>query len=501
VALLQEAACLADAQQLGSFLADRDEAAFEALVRRHGPMVWGICRRVLGDRHDAEDAFQATFLVLIRKAAGIGKRELLANWLYGVAYRTALGARKTAARRKARERQASNLAHNPVTREDGIRELLPVLDEELSRLPDKYRVPIVLCDLQGKTRRAAARELDLSEAALSTRLARARVMLAKRLSRHGTAIATIAGLPVLAAAAVPNSLVASTLKAGMAHGAGETIAAAATIQAASLSEGVIKAMFFSRVKGTASIVIALGVIAIGGGLCIQQAVTALAGVPTPAAARKESAQPAADQEPAAPKRIKIGNNVYVESEGKKVVRVLVRAQVCLREGLLEQLLTRKRTKEHEAILSADIDAKDIHTALLLAGAEPGKPVQFQPQVLPPTGTIVRITLEYADKGGKTVRVPAQQWVRHLKSKKDLTHDWVFAGSILAADADNPAILHYGANQGDVICVANFESALLDLPILSSNTNTDLDFEAHTERIPRLGTAVLVLLEPAAAKKK
>src|SRR5438128_2107570 len=117
------------------------------------------------------------------------------------------------------------------------------------------------------------------------------------------------------------------------------------------------------------------------------------------------------------KKAEIGKNVFLEIEGDKR-RVVVNAYVCLRQGMLEQLLTRKRTKEHEAILAADLDSRHIHFALQAAGAEPGKPVQYRPKFIPPSGTTIKITLEYQDKKGNTVRVPAQQWVRHIKSKKD-----------------------------------------------------------------------------------
>ena len=143
---------------------------------------------------------------------------------------------------------------------------------------------------------------------------------------------------------------------------------------------------------------------------------------------------------------------------------------------------------------------DIHTALLLAGAEAGKPVQFQPKHMAPSGTRIKISLEYRDADGATVRVPAQRWIRHIPSKKDLAHDWVFAGSGFTVDRADPAVLHYRANDGDVICVANFEAALLDLPIMSSNDNADHIFEAHTERIPPIGAAVLVILDPVARPK-
>src|SRR5262245_28203325 len=180
--LLREGAGLTDGQLLEDFLSRRDEAALAALVRRHGPMVWGVCRRVLPNYHDAEDAFQATFLVLVRKAASIVPRERVANWLYGVAPQTALKARATAARRKGRERQLTGMPEPAVAEPDHWRDLQPLLDEALSRLPDKYRAVIVLCDLEGKSRTETARQLGCPEGTVAGRLARARAMLAKRLA-------------------------------------------------------------------------------------------------------------------------------------------------------------------------------------------------------------------------------------------------------------------------------------------------------------------------------
>jgi hypothetical protein len=204
------------------------------------------------------------------------------------------------------------------------------------------------------------------------------------------------------------------------------------------------------------------------------------------------------------KRIKVGNNVALEVEGDKR-RVRIDAEVCLRDSKfngLEHLLTRKRIKDHEAILTADIDARDLHLALTLAGAEPGKTVKFRPKLTAPTGTTVKIFLEYKDKDDKLIRVPAQQWIRNIKTKKDLHTDWVFAGSIFVPDPlDKKAKPFYGANDGDVISVVNFEFSCLDVPFLSTKDNADLDFEAHTDRIPALKTAVTVVLEPVLEKKK
>lgn len=200
------------------------------------------------------------------------------------------------------------------------------------------------------------------------------------------------------------------------------------------------------------------------------------------------------------KKVPVGKNITLEVQGEKR-RVRVESEVCLREGLLEQLLTKKGQKVHEAILAADIDARELHLALTLAGAEPGRPVQFRPKLMAPSGTTIKIFLEYK-KDGKEVRIPAQQWIRNFKSKKDFHSDWVFAGSVLIPNPfDKTKKPFYGANDGDVISIVNFESACLDVPFLSTKDNADLDFEAHTERIPAMKTPVAVILEPVVEKKK
>ncbi|MBI2804449.1 MAG: hypothetical protein HYX68_05620 [Planctomycetes bacterium] len=199
------------------------------------------------------------------------------------------------------------------------------------------------------------------------------------------------------------------------------------------------------------------------------------------------------------KRVPVGKNVSLEIDGAKR-RVRIEAEVCLRKGLLEQLLTKKRTKEHEAVLAADIDGRELHLALTLAGAEAGTPVQFRPKVTAPTGTLIKIYLEYKVKG-KDVRVPAQQWIRSFKTKKDFPTDWVFAGSTLTPNPEDKKKPYYGANVGDMISVVNFETSCLDVPFVSTKDNDDLAFEAHTERIPAKGTPVTLVLEPVAKKKK
>src|SRR5579864_2842476 len=172
--VLREAGGLSDRQLLEIFIERRDEAAFEAMVRRHGPMVMGVCRRILRNPQDAEDAFQAAFLVLVRKAAVLASRELLAGWLYGVAYNTALKAKAAAARRRRKERQATAMREADAETSTPENDWLPLLDRELNGLPDKYRLPIVLCELQGKPHKEAARELGCPIGTLSGRLSRGR---------------------------------------------------------------------------------------------------------------------------------------------------------------------------------------------------------------------------------------------------------------------------------------------------------------------------------------
>ena len=187
---------LTDAQLLEQFVAGDDEAAevaFEAIVGRHGPMVLRVCRTALRDAHAAEDAFQATFLVLARKARTLGERELLGNWLYGVATRTARKAKAAAARRIDRDREAAgrrSLAIDDRPPDEGRDELGRILHEEIGRLPGSYRAAVVVCYLEGMTQEQAARQLHLAESTVRGRLARARKLLGHRLTRRGVSLST-----------------------------------------------------------------------------------------------------------------------------------------------------------------------------------------------------------------------------------------------------------------------------------------------------------------------
>ncbi len=258
----------ADAELLDCYLARRDEGAFEALVRRHGPMVLGVCRRILRNEADAEDAFQATFLILVRKAGNIRPRGMVSNWLYGVAHNTALKAKAMIHKRRTKEREAGKVT-KPEAAKEVWSQVQTLVDEELGRLPDKYRVPIVLCDLEGKTIKEAARHLDWPQGTVATRLSRGRALLAKRLCKHGPTLSVGPLAAVLSQAAasarVPPPLVASTVKAASLYAAGKAVTTgvvSATV--AALTEGVLTSMLLTKLKiaMAALLVIAL----IGGGV-------------------------------------------------------------------------------------------------------------------------------------------------------------------------------------------------------------------------------------------
>jgi RNA polymerase sigma factor (sigma-70 family) len=286
---------LTDAQLLARFVARRDEAAFAALVRRHGPRVLGVCRQLLRHSHDVEDAFQATFLVLARKAGSITRAELLGNWLYGVAYRVAARARAGNRRRHALEGgDVDALPARRPGREVSL-ELLGLLHEEVQRLPEKYRLPVVLCYLEGRTREEAAGRLGWTEGAVKGRLERARALLRRRLARRGVgltpALLAAALSDAAEAAPLPAPLAAATVRAALHVASGGAGAVAVPIVA--LAEGVLDTM--SPIKLTFAAALLLAAAVLGGALTYH----AWAAEPSdePRAVRPAPAAAAVDRDP------------------------------------------------------------------------------------------------------------------------------------------------------------------------------------------------------------
>jgi RNA polymerase sigma factor (sigma-70 family) len=264
-----------DREALERYLGWRDPAAFAELVQRHGGMVLRVCQRVLNNPDDVEDAFQATFLVLVRKARSIAKWEALGSWLYGVAYRVARKARAEAARRQGHEKLAAGPATHQVGSEEDWFEVRPIIDEEVNRLPEKYRRPIVLCYFEGKTYEEAARLLGWPAGTASVRLARARELLRIRLTRRGLALsagALAAGLAKEAVAAtelfLPGEAAGRTVLSFAAGGGTADI----SIRVVALAKGVLKAMVAHKLKAVVAVLVAIGVSCIGAGLVGRLAV-------------------------------------------------------------------------------------------------------------------------------------------------------------------------------------------------------------------------------------
>jgi RNA polymerase sigma factor (sigma-70 family) len=274
--LRQNGAGLTDSQLLELYVTQRDEAAFDALIRRHGSMVLGVCRRILRNQADAEDAFQATFLVFVRKAASIRSRSTVSNWLYGVAHKTALKAKAMDRRRHVKEREAGTVPRDEA-RAEVWQELQTLLDAELSSLPEKYSAPIVLCDLEGKTIKAAARILGWPPGTVATRLTRGRARLARQLTKHGLTLSGGVIAASLAQASVlgnpPSALLASTTKAASLFAATGQYMAAGVVSAkvAALTDGVMKTMLLVKLRLGVSLLLVLAFIGVSTGVYRAQA--------------------------------------------------------------------------------------------------------------------------------------------------------------------------------------------------------------------------------------
>ncbi len=309
---------LTDAELLQRWLDQRDQAAFEALVWRLGPLVLGVCRRLLQRPEEIEDAFQATFLILLRKAATIHRHSSLAGWLYRVAHRAALRLRSSKERRQQQEQVALAEPAEPSSDELLWRDLRPVLDQEIGRLPERYRIAFVLCYLQGKTNAEAARELGIPVGTILSRLAWARERLRDRLGRRGVTL-TVAGLisvlgQAVAEAAPPQDVVTAALRLP----AGEV-----PVTVMSVAKGVMQSMTLTQLKVAAVVVVALGLLGTAGGLLYQAEAQVPgrgkgAAVPVqPVRDREEPALAAPEREPA-PAR----NKVEVASERDGIVQLI-----------------------------------------------------------------------------------------------------------------------------------------------------------------------------------
>jgi RNA polymerase sigma factor (sigma-70 family) len=264
-----------DSQLLARFVLEREQEAFTALVRRHEALVWGVCHRMLRNRADAEDAFQATFWVLARKANSIRSRASIGGWLYRVAYHIALNAKFNAKRQQILDRQAQHGSLADPQTEAAERELWCVLDEELSRLPEKFRAPLVLCYLEGRTHAQAAQELGYSAGSMSWRLARGQQLLRHRLVRRGLTLpaamlstlllreSTVARAACLVGCVSETALIRSITCSGMAG----ALSANVTL----LTKGAMHAMWITKIKMAAAAVLAVSVIGAGGGLVAYRA--------------------------------------------------------------------------------------------------------------------------------------------------------------------------------------------------------------------------------------
>jgi RNA polymerase sigma factor (sigma-70 family) len=304
-----------DADLLDRFARRGDEEAFATLMARHGPMVLNACRRVLGDAHAAEDAFQATFLVLARKASSLSRPDTLAGWLYGVACRVARKARSTAQRHHglAEASDPVDPRPNPLV-EVSAHDLLAVLEQEMERLPEAYRLPVVLCCLEGLSQEEAAQRLGCTPGSIKGRLERGRKRLHQRLAKRGLSLSVVLGVAELARAAAGMSpaLLGISAKAATRFASSQAPVGTVNIKVAALAEGVLRAMFLTRLKIV--LIVFLGIVVTG----------TVLGVLT----RQAKTLAAVEEKPKADKDALQGTwiPVSVEEAGKKVPAKEVKAK-------------------------------------------------------------------------------------------------------------------------------------------------------------------------------
>jgi RNA polymerase sigma factor (sigma-70 family) len=339
-----------DEQLLHTFMTRRDDSAFAALVRRHGPMVLHVCRRVLGHEQDAEDAFQATFLVLAQNAASLRNKASLASFLHGTAYRTAMKAKQSAARRRKHEGQAPARRQTDPAAELSWCEVRTLLDEEIARLPEKYRIVFVVFYLEDHSREETARRLGLTDAAVAKRLTEARKRLGRRLARRGvelTAALSAMALAQQSASALPAGLTATTIKAALATAAGEGLAGIVSASVAELVKGMTTAMMVSKAK-TATMFLVTAVLLAGAGAWTCHTLA------TPRSAE----QPA--EPPASPSRTEQGQKAQTpRKEQKDSIRVMGRVLDPDGQPVKGARLYWPRLPKNEPRTSEDVESIDI----------------------------------------------------------------------------------------------------------------------------------------------
>jgi len=326
-----------DGQLLDAFVERQDQDAFAQLLERHGPLVLGVCRRVVKDLHLSEDAFQATFLVLARKAGSIGAGVALGSWLYRVAFRAALKTKMRMLKQPLQASEACDMATEETMADSGLNELRPLLDEALDGLPEKHRAPIVLCYLQGKTRAEVAQVLGCTESTIKGRLELGKEMLRKRLQRRGLTVSAAAlatGLTQQAvSAAVPAPLMFGTLKAATMGVVADTQAVpAVTASATVIAQGVLKDMFIYKMKvAIAALLIIAGVGSAGTGavLLVQEGFSTSSPSPAQAIAEADPEPPPKDKaEPQSKKEVQKLPN---EDANKPLVEELDPSPVTLKD--------------------------------------------------------------------------------------------------------------------------------------------------------------------------
>jgi RNA polymerase sigma factor (sigma-70 family) len=385
---------LTDADLLGRWVCHRDEAAFEALLWRHSAAVLGVCRRVLRDAHEAEDAAQTAFLILARKAPSIVGRQAVASWLYTVAQRTALRVRARLCRRAALPLRDGWALPAPRAEDPGLADLRPVLDEEVSRLPEKYRAPFVLCHIEGRTNEDAARQLNCPVGTVLSRLARARQRLRARLTLRGITLGAgalaAARTGPAATAGTPGALITASVRAAAHAAAGKGLKGVVSADVIALTEEGIRAMHFSKV--TAMTAVALALTLLGGGVLNYGT---LAGVPDGPPREAAAPVPTGRGNPEDPQDLK----ARLEQKDREIRALQDRLRT------LEAALATGRRLE-AALLSRQMDEiKD----RLAGGAGGPKTQAMQKDVLTRLEKLVRATADKDDtaRGRKSADLHAE----------------------------------------------------------------------------------------------